>query len=213
MEHRLHILHLEDSNNDAELVQERLKDEGVVCEITRVETRNDFVSAIEEGGFDLILADYQLPDFDGLSALAICRGKCPEVPFLFVSGQIGEDRAIESLKNGATDYVLKDRLSRLAPAINRALAEVKEKQERIKAETEREQLIVELQTALARVKTLSGLLPICAGCKKIRDDKGYWNQIEVYISSHSEAEFSHGMCPDCEKKAYEELKMMKRKAT
>ena len=213
MEHRLHILHLEDSNNDAELVQERLKDEGVVCEITRVATRNDFVSAIEEGGFDLILADYMLPDFDGLSALNLCREKCPEVPFLFVSGQIGEDRAIESLKNGATDYVLKDRLSRLAPAINRALAEVKEKQERKKAEAEREQLIVELQTALARVKTLSGLLPICAGCKKIRDDKGYWNQIEVYISSHSEAEFSHGMCPDCEKKAYEELKMMKRKAT
>lgn len=106
--------------------------------------------------------------------------------------------------------MLKDRLSRLAPAINRALAEVKEKQERKKAETEREQLIVELQTALARVKTLSGLLPICAGCKKIRDDKGYWSQIEVYIS---EVEFSHGMCPDCEKKAYEELKMMKRKAT
>jgi len=213
MEHRLHILHLEDSNNDAELVRERLKDDGVVCEITRVETRNDFVSAIEEGGFDLILADYMLPDFDGLSALNLCREKCPEVPFLFVSGQIGEDRAIESLKNGATDYVLKDRLSRLAPAINRALAEVKEKQERKKAEAEREQLIVELQTALARVKTLSGLLPICAGCKKIRDDKGYWNQIEVYISSHSEAEFSHGMCPDCEKKALEELEMMKSKAT
>ena len=213
MERKLRILHLEDSKNDAELVRERLKDDGVVCEITRVETRNDFAAAIERGCFDLILADYKLPDFDGLSALAICREKCPDIPVLFVSGQIGEDRAIESLKSGATDYVIKDRLSRLAPAVNRALAEVKEKKERKKAEAEREQIIVELQAALARVKTLSGLLPICAGCKKIRDDKGYWNQIEIYISSHTEAEFSHGLCPDCEKKAYEELKIMKRKTT
>jgi DNA-binding NtrC family response regulator len=213
MERKLRILHLEDSKNDAELVRERLKDDGVVCEITRVETRNDFAAAIERGCFDLILVDYKLPDFDGLSALAICREKCPDIPVLFVSGQIGEDRAIESLKSGATDYVLKDRLSRLAPAVNRALAEVKEKKERKKAEAEREQIIVELQAALARVKTLSGLLPICAGCKKIRDDKGYWNQIEIYISSHTEAEFSHGLCPDCEKKAYEELKIMKRKTT
>ena len=210
---KLRILHLEDSKNDAELVQERLAGEGVIGEIVRVETQNDFASAIEAGGFDLILADYKLPLFDGLSALALCRERCPDIPFLFVSGQIGEDRAIESLKNGATDYVLKDRLSRLAPAVNRALAEAAERKNRKKAEEEREQLIVELQAALARVKTLSGLLPICAGCKKIRDDKGYWNQMEIYISSHSEAEFSHGMCPDCSKKAYEELEEMKRNAS
>ena len=70
------------------------------------------------------------------------------------------------------------------------------------AEEEREKLIRELQEALAKVKTLTGLLPICASCKKIRDDKGYWNQIEVYIRDHSEAEFSHGICPDCMKKLY-----------
>jgi PAS domain S-box-containing protein len=71
-----------------------------------------------------------------------------------------------------------------------------------RAEEEREKLIQELQKALAEVKTLSGLIPICASCKKIRDDKGYWNQIESYISDHSEAEFSHGICPDCMKKLY-----------
>ncbi|MBF0559677.1 MAG: CHASE domain-containing protein [Nitrospirae bacterium] len=74
--------------------------------------------------------------------------------------------------------------------------------ERKQVETEREKLIVELQEALAKVKQLTGLLPICASCKNIRDDKGYWNQIEVYISEHSETEFSHGICPDCAKKLY-----------
>jgi methyl-accepting chemotaxis protein len=78
----------------------------------------------------------------------------------------------------------------------------KEITERKRAEDEREKLIQELQKALAEVKTLSGLIPICASCKKIRDDKGYWNQIESYIRDHSEAEFSHGICPDCMKKLY-----------
>ena len=69
-------------------------------------------------------------------------------------------------------------------------------------EVEREKLIRELQEAVAKVKTLSGFLPICMSCKKIRNDKGYWEQVEVYIRDHSEAEFSHGICPDCMKKLY-----------
>jgi len=75
----------------------------------------------------------------------------------------------------------------------------------MKAEEEREKLVLELQGALENVKTLSGLLPICANCKKIRDDKGYWNQIEAYISDHSEADFSHSICPECAKKLYPDL--------
>jgi PAS domain-containing protein len=73
---------------------------------------------------------------------------------------------------------------------------------RIQAEKEREKLILKLQEALDNIKTLKGFLPICASCKKIRDDKGYWNQIESYIRDHSEAEFSHGICPECAKKYY-----------
>ncbi|BBO72366.1 hypothetical protein DSCA_62960 [Desulfosarcina alkanivorans] len=79
--------------------------------------------------------------------------------------------------------------------------------ERKEAEEERNQLVVELQSALLEVKTLSGFLPICASCKKIRDDKGYWNQIEAYIESRSEAEFSHGICPDCAQQLYPELEL------
>jgi PAS domain S-box-containing protein len=83
---------------------------------------------------------------------------------------------------------------------------------RKQAEVERERLIAELQEALAKVKTLSGLLPICASCKKIRDDKGYWNQIEVYIGDRAEVDFSHGICPDCAKRLYPDIyqKMMLR---
>jgi PAS domain S-box-containing protein len=77
--------------------------------------------------------------------------------------------------------------------------------ERKQAEEEREKLISELQEALAKIKTLSGLLPICSSCKKIRDDKGYWNQIEVYIESHSDAEFTHSFCPDCMRRLYPEI--------
>ncbi len=80
---------------------------------------------------------------------------------------------------------------------------------RKRVEEQRNQLVDELQSALADVKLLSGFLPICASCKKIRDDQGYWNQIEAYISDHSEAKFSHGICPDCAEKAYEELRQMK----
>jgi len=76
--------------------------------------------------------------------------------------------------------------------------------ERKRAEEEREQLVLELQDTLAKVKILSGLLPICASCKKIRDDEGYWNQLETYIQEHSQAEFSHGICPECAKKLYPE---------
>jgi PAS domain S-box-containing protein len=78
---------------------------------------------------------------------------------------------------------------------------------RKRAEEERNELIKELQEVLAKLETLSGLLPICANCKKIRDDKGYWNQIETYIENHSRAEFTHGICPDCIKKLYPDLKL------
>jgi hypothetical protein len=75
-------------------------------------------------------------------------------------------------------------------------------EERRKAEAEKERIILQLQEALSRVKTLTGLLPICASCKKIRDDEGYWHQVEEYIMDHSEADFSHGICPDCIHKLY-----------
>src|SRR5262245_52803187 len=130
----LRVLHLEDNANDAELIQAALESEGIVSDVTRVETRVDFLAALEQGGFDVVLADYTLPSFDGLSALNLARKACPDVPFIFVSGTLGEEVAIEALKIGATDYVLKERLSRLGPSVHRALREAKERDERKRAE-------------------------------------------------------------------------------
>ena len=130
----LRILHLEDDVKDTELLQGMLEAEGVSIELTRVETEHDFVAALKRGKLDLILADYTLPSFDGVSALRLAHEHAPDVPFLFVSGTLGEDVAIEALKKGATDYVLKTRLARLGPSISRALREAQERTERKRAE-------------------------------------------------------------------------------
>ncbi|PYK62817.1 MAG: hybrid sensor histidine kinase/response regulator, partial [Verrucomicrobia bacterium] len=130
----LRILHLEDNPTDAELVRGMLEAAGVDCAIRRVETREAFQSALEREQFDLVISDFTLPSFDGLSALTICRHKKPELPFIFVSGTIGEDAAVESLKRGATDYVIKDRLSRLATSVERAVQEAQSQAERLQAD-------------------------------------------------------------------------------
>jgi len=126
----LNVLHLEDDLRDRELVRETLEAEGIRCEIECVETREAFVDALGHAGLDLILADYRLPSFDGLSALEIAKEKLPGVPFIIVSGSMGEDPAIESLRRGATDYVLKHRMSRLRSAVMRAMQEVDERAEK-----------------------------------------------------------------------------------
>src|SRR6476620_5083968 len=131
----LRVLHLEDDVRDTELVQATLEGEGIQSELTRVEREQDFLAALKRGDVDLILADYTLPSFDGLSALRIAQQHSPQVPFIFVSGTLGEDVAIEALKTGATDYVLKTRLARLGPAVARALREAREKAERARAQT------------------------------------------------------------------------------
>lgn len=132
----IYTLHLEDDPADAELVQARLEAAGLLCQITRVQTRSEFEAALRQGGYDIILADYHLPMFDGMSALHLAQELCSEVPFIFVSGTLGEDAAIEGLTQGATDYVLKQKLSRLAPAVKRALQEAENERERRRAEAE-----------------------------------------------------------------------------
>jgi len=134
MTKRLKILHLEDDPKDAELVSSALAAEGLACDILRVDSREGFTAHLEKANFDLILSDYGLPAFDGLTALSMASEKHPEVPFLLVSGTLGEEAAIESMKKGAHDYVLKHRLERLAPAVQRALKEKEEQALRQKAE-------------------------------------------------------------------------------
>ena len=151
MESQLHILHLEDDPTDAALVQSTLKAGGITCATTRVQNRADFVAALERDGIDLILSDFSLPAFDGFASLKIARARCPDIPFILVSGTLGEELAIDSLKRGATDYVLKERLSRLVPAVHRAMQEVKERVERKLAEKKREEYSRKLQVLSRRL--------------------------------------------------------------
>ena len=134
MKSPLCILHLEDNPNDAALVEATLEAGGITCTTTCVQNHDDFVAALEHGGFDLILSDFSMPAFDGLSALKIARAEQPNLPVILVSGTLGEELAIDSLKNGATDYVLKERLARLVPAVRRAMHEVEERAERRRLE-------------------------------------------------------------------------------
>ena len=134
MEKELRILILEDVPADAELMERELRKGGIIFSSKKVDTKKAFLKELKEFAPDLILGDYSLPSFDGLTALEIVREKCPDIPFVFVSGSIGEELAIETLKKGATDYVLKNRLSRLVPAVTRALREVEERNKRKRAE-------------------------------------------------------------------------------
>src|SRR5579863_7498919 len=132
---QLRVLHLEDNRDYSALVSSKLAAEGIAAELVCVDRRKDFESALEQGGFDLIIADYSLPDFNGIQALKIAQQKLPDTPILLVSGTIGEEAAIESLKAGATDYVLKHWPERLVPAVQRALREAEERRNRVQAET------------------------------------------------------------------------------
>jgi len=141
----LRILLLEDSLLDTELIQAYLTDGGITCSLVRIETRADFHCALETNSFDLILSDYSLPAFNGIAALEMAQATCPDVPFIFVSATLGEELAIETLKSGATDYVLKQRLERLVPAVKRALRETEERVERQRAQAELRKLAGELE--------------------------------------------------------------------
>src|SRR3989454_3451238 len=136
MNRPLRILHLEDEPDYSDLVRSMLQAEGIQAEVVLVTSRAEFEAALALENFDLILADYSLPSYDGLQALQCSRKRSPETPFLLISGTIGEPAAIESLKTGATDYILKHWPERLVPSIRRAVQEADERKQRRQAETE-----------------------------------------------------------------------------
>lgn len=328
MSHKpLRILFVEDSANDVELVVADLRRRGYGPVFERVETREAMADALKREIWDVIISDYSMPKFSGPAALKLFQESGVDIPFISVSGTLGEESAVAMMRAGANDYVMKDSLTRLAPAIERELeaARIRREQrrnleaaahlaalvessddaiisktlggtviswnkaaeriygyaaeemigrpisllafaehpaeleenfrmiqqgervrryetvrlrkdgsrvevsvtispiksasgvvvgasaierditERKREEADRLRLIEELTTTLAQAKTLRGLLPICSSCKKIRNDRGYWQQVEVYIQEHSEAGFSHGVCPDCMRRLYPEF--------
>lgn len=200
----LRFLLLEDSAIDADLIQAVLLEGELNCELVQVQTREDFVAAIAQHDLDLILADYSLPAFDGFSALQIAQVECPDVPFIFVSGTLGEEVAVEMLKSGATDYVVKQRLDRLIPSVQRALKEAEERTARKQAEAKlvkyanRLQMLAETSRSFAEgILDFQTLLDIV--CRKIGEligeicilhlvaDDGQWLQMRAIYYPGSEA--------------------------
>jgi PAS domain S-box-containing protein len=320
----LRILFVEDSENDVQLAVAELKRQGYEPDCTRVATAAALSSALQHRSWDVIISDYSMPGFTGSDALKICQESGQDIPFISVSGTLGEESAVAMMRAGAHDYLTKEKLNRLVPAIERELsaASMRREQrrmreaaahlaaivessddaiisktldgmvvswnrgaeaiygyteqemigqpisvlvpparlaeltdilqrirrgervgrfdtlrrrkdssmvevsvtispikdasglvigasaiarditERRREEEERLRLIGELTQALTQAKTLRGLLPICSSCKQIRDDQGYWQQVEVYIQKHSEAGFTHGLCPSCSGKYF-----------
>lgn len=198
------VLLIEDESGHAELICRAFADSSE--QYTVIVTRNlkEAKSEIDNHAPNIALVDNGLPDGQGVALVPVYKDY---FPIVILTSHGGEELAVQALKSGAMDYVVKspEAFDSMPHAVERTLREWQLIQERKQAELEKEKLISELQDALAKVKKLSGLIPICSSCKKIRDDKGYWNQLEKYLLEHSDATLSHGLCPDCAKKLYPEV--------
>ena len=195
------VLLIDDEPAQAWLVTEHLRSvsekSGQSIDLVHAESLHDGFQRLTETDINVLLLDLSLPDSIGIDTLTKARAKFPYLPIVVLTSLEDEELGVRLIQNGAQDYLVKGQVEGLL--LFRTLRYAIERKQ---DEAERDQLIKELQKVLAQVKTLSGMLPICSGCKKIRDDQGYWNRIETYISEHSDAQFSHGICPDCAKKYF-----------
>lgn len=194
MKPRIVVLIVEDSLDDFFLLEETLTTaeevEVVLLHVSRLE---EAVAAAAGGGVDVAIIDLALPDSFGLETFAVFHQHHPLLPTIIMTGAMDREMAMEAVRRGAQDYLFKGETSSIAIIHS------------IRYAIERQRLMTELKEALERVKQLEGMLPICSICKNIRDDKGYWNSVESYISHHSTAIFSHSICPDCAHKHYQEF--------
>jgi DNA-binding NtrC family response regulator len=197
MDANLRLLLVEHAPLEAQVIKETLQLSVYSFTTKRVETKDQFLLGLDEFKPDVVLANFSLPSFNGMVALKLVRERDPDLPFIFVSNMLGEEEAMEILKVGATDFIHRRRLVCLVPAVERALFEAHLKAKHKQTEKERERLIQELQDARDHIRKLSGLLPICSWCKKARNDKGYWEEVENYIRDHPKIDFTRGICREC----------------
>lgn len=223
------ILIIDDDPNIRKTLSDILKVKGY--ESYAAKDGAEGLSFLEQFPINVAVIDLGLPDVSGLEILSRIKTNSPSIEAIILTGNASLNSAVVATNRGAFSYLVKpydaDQLmlqiklalekqkaqetiaqhiigvERMNVQLSEANAElIKEIAERKRVEEERERLIVELKEALNKIKTLSGLLPICMDCKKIRNDEGYWEQIEVYIRDRSEADFSHSICPECMKKRY-----------
>ncbi|MBN1327224.1 MAG: response regulator [Candidatus Cloacimonetes bacterium] len=198
------ILVIDDSNINIRIVKRILEDNN--HQVFSLTNGNDAFDVMIKEGIELVLMDVMMPDIDGFTLCKMFKQnqELKDIPVIFLTSRVDNESLVESFKIGGQDYITKPfRSGELIARINTQL-ELK------KSRDEQARLIQELKSALNQVKQLSGLLPICSNCKKIRDDNGYWTQVEKYLKLHSTVDFSHSICPDCMKilypKQYKKLK-------
>jgi len=192
MDKKFSVLIVDDERYDIKVLTEFLHDDYKIMAAKNGEQALKIVQGANPP--DLILLDIMMPDIDGYEVCTRLKAdkQTRDIPVIFVTAVSEVMDAARAFELGAVDYVTKP----FNPLTIKA---------RVKTHVQLYNTMQELKHTLLKVKTLSGLLPICAHCKKIRDDKGYWNQIESYIRDHSEAEFSHSICQDCAKKHYPDI--------
>lgn len=183
------ILIIDDDPNLSRTLADILRHKGY--EAVSAANGTDALTLLRKNPVNLALIDIGLPDISGVELLKRIKADYPSTEAIILTGNASLDSAIEAANRGAFSYLVKPYdIEQLMLNIRRAI-------EKRQVEEDRERLILELRAALAKVKQLEGIIPICSYCKKIRDDQESWQQLESYISEHSEALFSHGICPEC----------------
>lgn len=200
MNEPINILLVEDEPVSAGITLRMLKEAALDGSVSSAGTLADGLARLAAHGADVTLLDMGLPDSSGMATLKAVCGRFPGLPVIVMTGTDDEGVGLEALQHGAQDYLVKGQFDdrQLKRVIRYAI-------ERKELLNEKEKLIADLQAALKRVKLLTGLLPTCADCKKIRTVKGEWVQMETYISAHSDALFSHGFCDACYQKRVKEM--------
>lgn len=189
---KIHVLLIEDNPDDALLIQKYLTNaQRVRYMVTPVERLAQGLKILQHVQFEVILLDLGLPDGGvGLHTFEKVYAHASHIPIIVLTGHDDDEFALGSVQKGAQDYLVKGQVTgaMLGRSIQYAI--------------ERKKLLTQLENSATEIKKLRGILPICANCKKIRDDRGYWTQVEIYITAHSQTLFSHGICPDCAEKLY-----------
>ena len=201
------ILVVDDKQKNIFALQKALNK--IDAEVITAMSGNEALNFVLEHDFAVILMDVQMPEMDGFETAELIRlnPDTSHIPIIFLTALSREDHHVfKGYKSGGVDYMFKPiNLHILLSKIRVFMELAQQRQSLEEANKNLNKINTELQEALAKVKLLSGFLPICASCKNIRDDQGYWQQIERYIHDHSEAIFSHGICPQCAQKLYPDL--------
>ena len=205
----LQIIIIEDDPNDVIRIEHELCRGGLDCRLTRVQTRGQFLEALQRQKPQVILSDHGLPSFDGFTALEMAQKQCPQVPFIFVTASFSQSMLVEMFEGGAAGYVYKNRMQEIVPVVQQALAKAKEcaapAQEMVTADSPAE--APRPETGFQTLPPFQPAEPVCVRvicpvCKRVRNAAGVWEPIELYLQKHAEATVSLSRCPECQLKDF-----------